>query len=87
MTERSLPLQESRSVSVNAKEDMNTKAAHQALLQAARDGATISYGEIVGLARLTGSASTKFLVPDVSQWQTWLSPPPADPSVAHKDMR
>ena len=26
-------------------------------------------------------------VPDVSQWQTWLNPPPADPSVAHPDDR
>lgn len=26
-------------------------------------------------------------VPDVSQWQTWLNPPPADPSVAHEDTR
>ena len=24
-----------------------------------------------------------YLVPDVSQYQTWLTPPPADPSVAH----
>jgi hypothetical protein len=32
---------------------MNTKAAHQALLQAARDQTTITYGEIVGLAGLT----------------------------------
>ena len=37
---------------------MNTKAAHQALLQAARDRTTITYGEIVGLAglMLTGDA-------------------------------
>jgi hypothetical protein len=26
-------------------------------------------------------------VPDVSQWETWLNPPPADPSVAHGDTR
>jgi hypothetical protein len=26
-------------------------------------------------------------VPDVSQWATWLNPPPADPSVAHGDTR
>ena len=26
-------------------------------------------------------------VPDVSQWQTWLNPPPADFSVAHPDDR
>jgi very-short-patch-repair endonuclease len=28
-----------------------------------------------------------YLVPDVSQWQTWLNPPPADPRVAHPDDR
>ena len=28
-------------------------------------------------------ASVGYTVPDVSQWATWLSPPPADPSVAH----
>lgn len=33
--------------------DMNTKSTHQALLQAARDRTTITYGEIVGLAGLT----------------------------------
>ncbi|MBZ0292238.1 MAG: SAM-dependent DNA methyltransferase, partial [Anaerolineae bacterium] len=27
--------------------------------------------------------SATYAVPDVSQWQTWLNPPPADPSVAH----
>ncbi len=32
-------------------------------------------------------ASATYLVPDVSQWQTWLSPGPADPSLAHKDTR
>jgi hypothetical protein len=65
---------------------MNMKAAHQALLQAARDRTTIIYAEIVGLAGLTliGDTSTTYPVPDVSQWQTWLSPPPADPSVAHE---
>ncbi|MBN8595973.1 MAG: N-6 DNA methylase [Anaerolineae bacterium] len=26
-----------------------------------------------------------YAVPDVSHWQTWLNPPPADPSVAHKE--
>jgi hypothetical protein len=26
-----------------------------------------------------------YAVPDVSQWATWLNPPPADPSVAHKE--
>ena len=26
-----------------------------------------------------------YLVPDVSQWQTWLNPPPADASVAHPE--
>lgn len=26
-----------------------------------------------------------YLVPDVSQWETWLNPPPADESVAHRD--
>lgn len=103
---------------------MNTKAAHQALLQAARDRTTIHYGEIVALAelKLTGEAlsgqlgwlfhdivqtelakdpaapmlsavalpkvkSATYLVPDVSQWQTWLSPGPADPSVAHEGTR
>lgn len=37
---------------------MNTKAAHQALLQAARDRTTITYGEIIALAelKLTGDA-------------------------------
>ena len=25
----------------------------------------------------------EYLVPDVTQFETWLSPPPADPSVAH----
>ena len=29
----------------------------------------------------------EILVPDVSQWATWLNPPPADPSVAHPDTR
>ncbi len=29
--------------------------------------------------------STTYAVPDVSHWQTWLNPPPADPSVAHPD--
>ena len=28
-----------------------------------------------------------YLVPDVSQWVTWLNPPPADPSVAHPDRK
>jgi len=27
-----------------------------------------------------------YLVPDVSQFETWLSPPPADPSVAHAEI-
>ena len=27
----------------------------------------------------------EYLVPDVSQFETWLSPPPADPSVAHPE--
>ncbi len=26
-----------------------------------------------------------YQVPDVSQWVTWLSPPPADPDAAHKE--
>jgi hypothetical protein len=26
-----------------------------------------------------------YAVPDVSQWETWLSPGPADASVAHPD--
>ena len=26
-----------------------------------------------------------YLVPDVSQFETWFSPPPADPSVAHPE--
>jgi len=26
-------------------------------------------------------------VPDVSQWGTWLNPPPADSSVAHENIR
>jgi hypothetical protein len=29
--------------------------------------------------------SATYAVPDVSQWETWLNPPPADPSVAHKE--
>jgi hypothetical protein len=29
--------------------------------------------------------SATYAVPDVSQWQTWLNPPPADPSVAHQE--
>lgn len=28
--------------------------------------------------------SATYAVPDVSQWQTWLNPPPADPEIAHK---
>ncbi|MFQ3674573.1 MAG: hypothetical protein SNJ83_13355, partial [Aggregatilineales bacterium] len=32
-----------------------------------------------------GENKGTYLVPDVSQWQTWLNPPPADPSVAHPD--
>jgi len=28
--------------------------------------------------------SAMYAVPDVSQWVTWLNPPPADPSVAHE---
>jgi len=32
---------------------MNTKAAHQALLQTARDQTIITYGEIIGLAGQT----------------------------------
>jgi len=29
--------------------------------------------------------SATYAVPDVSQWKTWLNPPPAHPSVAHPD--
>lgn len=29
--------------------------------------------------------SATYAVPDVSQWQTWLNPPPADPTVAHQE--
>ncbi|GIK76111.1 MAG: hypothetical protein BroJett021_50990 [Chloroflexota bacterium] len=31
--------------------------------------------------------SATYAVPDVSQWTTWLNPPPADPGVAHPDTR
>jgi len=34
-----------------------------------------------------GEGLTTYDVPDVSRWQTWLNPPPADPSVAHEDTR
>ena len=30
-----------------------------------------------------GEGHGEYLVPDVSQFQTWLNPPPADPAVAH----
>ncbi len=30
-------------------------------------------------------ASATYAVPDVRQWETWLNPPPADPSVAHQE--
>jgi hypothetical protein len=30
-----------------------------------------------------GEGQGEYLVPDVSQFSTWLTPPPADPSVAH----
>jgi hypothetical protein len=29
--------------------------------------------------------TSTYEVPDVSQWQTWLSPPPADASAAHPE--
>jgi len=52
------------------------------------------YDQMAGLA-LTPVPSPKgrgenegtYLVPDVSQWVTWLNPPPTDPSVAHQDTR
>jgi len=31
--------------------------------------------------------NSTYNVPDVSQWQTWLNPPPASPDVAHEDER
>lgn len=31
--------------------------------------------------------SAIYAVPDISQWVTWLNPPPADPGVAHPDTR
>jgi hypothetical protein len=30
-----------------------------------------------------GEGQGEYLVPDVSQFRTWLTPPPADPGVAH----
>ena len=45
------------------------------------------YDQMTMLPKITvpapKDASATYLVPDVSQWVTWLTPPPADSSVAH----
>lgn len=45
------------------------------------------YDQMAGLPKVTVPApkdpSATYLVPDVSQWQTWLSPPPGDIRAAH----
>ncbi len=45
------------------------------------------YDQMAALPRIAVPApkdpSEEYLVPDVSQFQTWLNPPPADPRVAH----
>ena len=46
------------------------------------------YDQMAGLAKVVAPApkdeSATYLVPDVSQWETWLNPPPASPDVAHE---
>lgn len=46
------------------------------------------YDQMAALAKVAVPApkdeSAMYLVPDVSQWETWLNPPPASPDVAHE---
>ncbi len=47
------------------------------------------YDQMAALPKINVPApkdpSQPYAVPDVSQFQTWLNPPPADPSVAHPE--
>jgi len=43
--------------------------------------------ENVNYIRVGVGGEGRYLLPNVSQFETWLSPGPADPSVAHKEKR
>jgi hypothetical protein len=49
------------------------------------------YDQMAGLPQMAVPApkdpDATYLVPDVSQWVTWLTPPAASPGVAHRDDR